>query len=371
MTFIPARLGLQQRVIPEYRGPLFDTLAAACLNGLSVFAGEPRPVEAIDAKTILKIAHRAQAKNIHLFRGKAYFCLQPNFTAWLNEWQPDALIVEANARYLSTPAAVGWMHARRRPVVGWGLGAPIGNPLEDSFRNSFLRSLDAVIAYSQSGADQYLAAGIPREKVFIAANAVTARPSAPVAQRPDAYTNSKPCILYVGRLQQRKRLDLLLQACAAQPEELKPRLVIIGDGPDRSRLEQLAWQIYPAAEFIGAKHGIELEPYYQAADLFVLPGTGGLAVQQAMAHALPVIVGEADGTQTELVRPSNGWALPEPNLASLTETITFALADLPALRRMGVESYRIVAEEVNIENMVAVFGKAVNFALSLYPIRGK
>lgn len=371
MTLIPARLGVQQRVIPEYRAPLFDSLAAACLRGLSVFAGEPRASEAIDARAVLKIAHRAHANNLHLFRGKAYLCLQPNFISWLKEWQPEALIVEANARYLFTPAAVGWMHARRRPVVGWGLGAPAGNPLEDAYRNSFLRSLDAVIAYSQNGAEQYIAAGIPAEKVFIAANAVTARPSAPAAQRAETYANGKPCILYVGRLQQRKRLDLLLQACAAQPEELKPRLVIIGDGPDRSRLEQLAWQIYPATEFTGAKHGVELEPYYQAADLFVLPGTGGLAVQQAMAHALPVIVGEADGTQSELVRPSNGWVLSQPDLASLTSTIHQAFSDIAALRRMGMESYRIVAEEVNIENMVSVFTRAVNFALSQYSAQEK
>lgn len=363
MTLIPARLGLQQRVIPEYRVPLLDTLAAACLRGLSVFAGEPRTSEAIDTGAVLKIAHRAQAKNVHLLRGSTYFCLQPNFINWLSEWQPDALIVEANVRYLSTPAAVSWMHARRRPVVGWGLGAPGGNRLENALRSSFLHNLDAVIAYSQTGADQYCAAGISPEKIFVAANAVTSKPSTPAPVRADAYTGGKPCILFVGRLQERKKLDVLLNACAAQPANLKPRLVIVGDGPDRSRLEQLAWQVYPSAEFVGAKHGAELDLYYQAADLFVLPGTGGLAVQQAMAHALPVIVGEADGTQTELVRPSNGWTLSGSDQDHLSSAITLALTDLPKLRRMGMESYRIVSEEVNIENMVAVFARAVNFAI--------
>lgn len=371
MTLIPARLGLQQRVIPEYRVPLLDTLAAACLRGLSVFAGEPRESEAIDTGAVLKIAHRARANNVHLLRGKAYFCLQTNFTAWLAEWQPDALIVEANARYLSTPAAVSWMHARRRPVVGWGLGAPAGNAMEDTLRNSFLHSLDAVIAYSQNGAEQYCAAGIPEGRIFVAANAVTSRPSSTAPVRAEGYAAGKPCILYVGRLQERKKLDILLKACAAQSVELKPRLVIVGDGPDRSRLQQLAWQVYPSAEFVGAKHGAELEPFYQAADLFVLPGTGGLAVQQAMAHALPVIVGEADGTQTELVRPSNGWTLPESDLDSLARAITQATSDLPALRRMGMESYRIVSEEVNIENMVAVFARAVNFVLDQYAGKGE
>ena len=81
-------------------------------------------------------------------------------------------------------------------------------------------------------------------------------------------------ILFVGRLQARKRIDSLFRACAEMPGT--PRLVIVGDGPERQTLEQVAKQVYPSAEFIGAKHGGELKPYFAEADLFVLPGTGGL-----------------------------------------------------------------------------------------------
>ena len=162
-------------------------------------------------------------------------------------------------------------------------------------------------------------------------------------------------VLFVGRLQARKRLDLLLQACARLPLALQPRLVIVGDGPARAELESLAQQVYPRAEFAGARHGAELEPYYQAADLFVLPGTGGLAVQQAMARALPVIVAQGDGTQDELVRPLNGWQVPPGDLEALTLILLSALSDCERLRQMGAESYRIVKEEVNVEAMVGVF----------------
>jgi len=95
----------------------------------------------------------------------------------------------------------------------------------------------------------------------------------------------------------------------------------------------------------------------------VLPGTGGLAVQQAMAHSLPVIVGRADGTQGELVRPENGWVLPDDSQPTLTAAIRQALSDLPALRNKGLASYRIVAEEVNIESMVETFTRAVESVL--------
>ena len=95
------------------------------------------------------------------------------------------------------------------------------------------------------------------------------------------------------------------------------------------------------------------------ADLFVLPGTGGLAVQQAMSFGLPVIVAEGDGTQDDLVRPGNGWRIPANDLQSLTTALQDALADASRLRKMGAESYRIVAEEANLERMVQVFIEAL------------
>ncbi|MBN2502437.1 MAG: glycosyltransferase, partial [Anaerolineales bacterium] len=169
-----------------------------------------------------------------------------------------------------------------------------------------------------------------------------------------------PTVLFVGRLQARKRIDLLLQACAALPENLQPELVIVGDGPARAEFETQAAEFYPRAQFAGAHFGDELATYFAAADLFVLPGTGGLAIQQAMVSGLPVIVAEGDGTQDDLVRPGNGWLLPPDDLSALTAALQSALAAPQRLRAMGRESYRIAAEEINLEAMVAVFVDVLN-----------
>ena len=144
------------------------------------------------------------------------------------------------------------------------------------------------------------------------------------------------------------------------PVGLQPRLMIVGDGPARQELESDAQQVYPAAEFTGARHGEELASLFKAADLFVLPGTGGLAVQQAMAYGLPVIVAQGDGTQDDLVRPENGWQVPPDDLGALQAVLEMALTDAAHLRRMGAESYRIVRDEINLEQMVGVFVEALN-----------
>lgn len=164
-------------------------------------------------------------------------------------------------------------------------------------------------------------------------------------------------ILFVGRLQARKRVDHLLKACAQL--EAKPRLIIVGDGPERETLQSLAKEIYPSAEFSGARHGAELKPYFTEADLFVLPGTGGLAIQEAMSYGLPVIVAQGDGTQDDLVRKGNGWQIPPDDFSALVSTMKDALSDVARLRKMGEESYRIVKEEINIEKMVETFVTAL------------
>jgi len=215
-----------------------------------------------------------------------------------------------------------------------------------------------MLAYSQRGAEQYRRAGLPAERVFVAPNAAAPRPIAPPPHRPLSFSG-QPQVLFVGRLQARKRLDLLLQACASLPEEIQPELIVVGDGPAMGEFQALAQSIYPRARFLGAQQGAELQASFAAADLFVLPGTGGLAVQEAMAHALPVIVAEGDGTQEDLVRPANGWLVPPGELQPLADALQQALSDASRLRKMGLESYRIVAEEANLERMVEVFVTAV------------
>jgi glycosyltransferase involved in cell wall biosynthesis len=269
--------------------------------------------------------------------------------------------VEANPRYLSTPAALRWIKKRDRPVIGWGLGAPpLAGPLSGlrkARRASFLRSFDALITYSRRGAEEYAALGFTADKIFVAPNAASARPTSSMPRRAPGF-DGQPSVLFVGRLQKRKRIDDLLLACASLPGNLQPHLVIVGDGPERLSLESLAKMVYPSAEFTGARHSAELTPYFSAADLFVLPGTGGLAVQEAMSYGLPVVMGQGDGTNDDLVRPANGWQLQGPE--TLAEVLHEALSDASRLRAMGVESYRIISEEINLERMVEVFMRALN-----------
>ena len=347
----PGRLAVQQRVLPAYRVPFFDQLAARCAGGLSLFAGSPRRGEAILTAAGTTIARFTPARNRHLLAGAAYLCIQPGIQEWLTGWDPQALILEANPRYWSNRSAIAWMRARRRPVIGWGLGAPRSRFLW----RGFLRRFDALIAYSTQGAEQYRAVGFPAERVYVALNAVVEAPAS-LDPRPEI-SGKPPTVLFVGRLQERKRLDLLLQACGQLTPG--PELVIVGDGPARPQLERLAQREYPSTQWKGSVQGEALERLFRQADLFVLPGTGGLAVQQAMANGLPVVVAEGDGTQRDLVSGDNGWLVPPGNLSALTDALRAALSNPARLREMGAASHRIVADRINIQAMVDTFLSAL------------
>ena len=83
-------------------------------------------------------------------------------------------------------------------------------------------------------------------------------------------------------------------------------------------------------------------------------------MQEAMSYALPVIVAEGDGTQGDLVKPENGWLIPTDDEEALTDTLKFALSDPINLRKLGQNSFKLVQEQVNIDQMVHTFVTALN-----------
>ncbi len=357
------RIGVMQRVLPSYRVPLFDALANEFGGNVGVFAGEPRKNEALAGRVLPTTAKIWKGKNHHFFNGPLYLCWQSGLLDWLSDWQPHVLIMEANPRYLNSPAAIQWMREKNGKLIGWGLGSPISQGglsiLRMSIRKRFIQKFDALITYSAQGAREYEALGFPGNLIFTAPNAVAPRPVLPMPERPPAFRGSKPVVVFVGRLQKRKKVGTLIRACAALPPDAQPLLWIIGDGPQRTVLENLANEIYPPTRFYGAQHGTQLAKRLRSADLFIMPGTGGLAVQEAMSFGLPVIVGVADGTQADLVRSENGWLLADDSIQTLTDTLASALSDISALRKKGIASYRIVSQEINLEKMVAVFSRAI------------
>jgi len=100
---------------------------------------------------------------------------------------------------------------------------------------------------------------------------------------------SAPVLLMVGRVAAEKNVELGLRAFElARQSQPDLRLVVVGDGPARSRLQSA----HPEARFVGVQRGAELAAHYASADLFLFPSlsdTFGNVVMEALASALPVV----------------------------------------------------------------------------------
>jgi glycosyltransferase involved in cell wall biosynthesis len=263
------------------------------------------------------------------------------------------------------------MRDHGRPVIGWSLG-PVrnGNDVLGLVR-SFYRQFSALIVYSQSASLAFQQLGLPAEKIFVAPNSVESAcaeallgaPRGREAARVALGLDARPVVLSVGRLVPQKRVDALLRVCSQMHDSCQ--LLIVGDGPDRSRLESLAAEICPAARFTGDLRGEELGKCFLVADLFVMPGTGGLALQEAMLYGKPVAAAEADGSQRDLIREGvNGWMLPSGDEKALLRIIRDALGDPRRLESMGAASRRIVHETATMDRMVDGFLSAMRYSLA-------
>ena len=369
-TALPQRIGLVQRVLPLYRAAFFDSLARALPGTLSVFAGEPFPGEGIPQAETLQSVKWTRAANRKFGIGRFSGVWQAGWRTWIEAANPDLLILEANPRYLSHERMIGWMRAHSRPVIGWTLGPARAGETFSGWMLSYYRRFSALIVYSRNGADSFRKLGISEEKIFVAPNAVESgtadsllsRPNAREEARTGLKLDSRPVVLFVGRLQRRKRVDSLIRACARA--EIGCQLLIAGDGEERGALERIAAEVFPAACFTGDLRGEALGRCFLAADLFVMPGTGGLALQEAMLYGKPVAAAEADGSQKDLIRAGeNGWLLPPGDEDALVKTIREALSDPVRLISMGAASRRIVRETATMEKMIGGFLLAIRYAM--------
>ena len=331
----------------------------------------------IGANSGLEIAHFKATTNRY-FQGPAgMFCWQSSVVSWLREFDPDVLIIEANPRILSNWLAIWWMKRRQRPVLGWGLGElPRYGPswlchARRMIFRSLVHSMDGMIAYSSKAARDYVAAGVPDDRVFIAYNATDNEESEHYLAQFGSDTAwikswkeslqfdpSLPIVLYVGRLIPPKKVGLLIQACA--PLFDRCQLLVVGDGPLRAELESQALPYGRRIRFVGYQSGAALAQSFIASDIFVLPGLGGLAVHQAMSYGKPVVASFGDGTEADLVREGvNGLFFHPGDMAGLRERIAKLVAQ-PLLRQaMGQASLAIVRHEISIEAMVDAFNRAL------------
>jgi len=199
---------------------------------------------------------------------------------------------------------------------------------------------DAVVALSASLREQARRT-MPECPIGVIPNGIDPSCFHP-AQRNGHPAAARVQLLTVARLVRRKGLDDLLRALAILKDE-PMHLTIQGTGADEQELQRLAVSlgVHDRVTFSGFRVRELLPPVYQAADLFVMPSLSesfGLAVLEAMACGLPVIVSQVGGMVEYIEEGTNGLLVPPRDPAALAHAIRRLVADAPLRQSMGARN---------------------------------
>jgi glycosyltransferase involved in cell wall biosynthesis len=184
-------------------------------------------------------------------------------------------------------------------------------------------------------------------------------------------------LVSVGRLEENKGFQHLIAALARLRGNSSTqrvlgeqwRLVIVGEGPHRPRLERdaAAAGLTTHVVFPGRLADAELHAWYEAATLFVHPTLyegSSLVTLEAMAHRR-AIVGTRAGGLPDKIRPGqNGWLIEPGDSGALSNALAEALGNTHRLAAMGAASREIVTQEFAwpaiADRLVAVYREVLS-----------
>jgi len=323
-------------------------------------------------------APMAEVGNVEKRLGPFTLRFQKNVISVVRSHKPSVLIVLGMAGNISNWLLMGWARMTGRKVVIWACGWEPQKPgsfslwMKQRLMSIYFGMANKCLLYSTKGMRYIEATGVPRRKLEVCYNGIetdellanevrVACDAAAIRGRHSAVGDF--VFLYVGGLLKEKRVDFLLDAFhSIRQENSSAKLWIVGDGPDAARIKAHAARLQTNGVTFFGRIFEGVDGYFCAADVFVLPGLGGLAFNQAMVWRTPCIGTEADGTEDDLVIPGEtGFRFILDDSASLRLEMHRAL-NLPAaqLATMGDKARRMIVDRSNVNQMVAAFHRTLD-----------
>ena len=172
--------------------------------------------------------------------------------------------------------------------------------------------------------------------------------------------NEHPVALFLGRLDDEKRINVLLEAVAKLTDIPSLQVQLVGDGGERPALEELATKlgIRERVKFLGHVTDDELPGIYEGCSVFVMPSIAELqsiATMEAMASGRPVIGADAMALPHLVHNGDNGYLFEPNNASDLAAKLRLVLkADKQELARLSENSLHLIQSH-DIERTLRIF----------------
>jgi glycosyltransferase involved in cell wall biosynthesis len=311
------RVLIVQRVITNYRFELLQELAhfVEQLDFITSQGDTQGTLKSYTPKSIkynnikihklnaLKLGYKGDSRSTSLFFYPQVLKLLKNY---------DVIILEGTTNLPNNIFIVPYAKLLGKRILWWDAGYSLEKrtfkrKIIDNIVYLFIKMTDTQLAYSTK-AKKYMEKYMGAKNCHLLLNTINTEYfdsiQSEIKNNLENYKFNENNIklLYVGVIEERKKVLELIQLIDKMNQNLhKYSLTIIGGGEYLSFLQEYVKKNkIVGIEFTGAIYDkSELKKYYFNADLFILPGDGGLGVLQALLYGLPTLCMTADGTEED------------------------------------------------------------------------
>lgn len=337
-TFIAEQGGALRRYQPVFAGYARDASGVALLGAHPVLVvREHAPIGVLGEWSFKKLGHVPRRWREAL-RGHAPRIVHAHFGS-------AAVPASALARALGVPLVVTYH--------GVDITVAPSSERQRRARRAGFAAADAVIAVSQFIAQALRHNGCPEQKIHVHSIGIDTEHFAPGTAPRDPAT-----VLFVGRLVEKKGAIHLVRAMAAVRAAVPgARLVVVGEGSERPRLEAEAAARGVPVEFRGVQPPAAVRAWMQRATVLCGPSiversgnTEGLGMVfvEAQACGCPVVVSDAGGARESLLPGESGTLVPPADPEALAAALIPLLQDPGLAARMGAAARAQVLDRFDL-----------------------
>lgn len=287
----------------------------------------------------------------------------------IKNYKPDGVVFLFNPAIFSFWSVLWCCRRRKIPYAIWSCGyvrpelSGIVKQLRESLLYQVLRKAKIHICYGHLYKQYLLSKKILPRNIFVAQNTINVEKIlyqnfSPEFSRVQGHIK----VLYVGALIKNKKLEAAMLAVRnLRQKGYAIEFIIVGGGKILNELQNFVVEnkMESYIEIVGPKYGEELVTYFLNADVFLLAGSGGLAINEAMAYGLPVISTVGDGTVADLI-DQNGFLLKQfGDIEEISGKLEKFILLKPEVRLgMSFQSKNKIKEKASLQNMVDNYTQA-------------
>jgi len=333
-----------QDALTEYRRPVINELAK--YYRVTVMHAN-KDEEMISGSYAEVIISQVRAGPFHLQNIASIYKAQRHF---------DAVISMFDLRW---PAYIlPFIGQRHTKWILWGHRYS-ANGLANRARDFLMKKADRILLYGEEEIVQMSERGVDLTKVVVAPKTIH------VPNHSDTSDVEKCSLLFVGRLQSRKRIDLIIRAFSELQGLIDDHIVldIVGGGGLEGELRQLASElgVAPKVKFHGSiQDHVILKTLFSRAYAYISPGPVGLGVLHSFAYGVPVVTLREGRHGPEFMNlDHNHNALILDGEHDLTTVLAWICNNPEPARVLGHNAYIQYSQHRTLDHMIAGFRRAI------------